>query len=309
MRLSILTDLLQSVKLVATWPRSIELRGEAVVLFKVPERITLHLVLAGSTRIRATDGAFERSLETGQYLFVPAGHDHLVGGASRQPHVLVEPRQDDRIPVVRIGDGQKACSLLSAEVECDQIRLDAVARIMPEVKRHIPQGAPTIFALPELLSTEGLRQNSLIAGGNALFQCAAEAMFVNAVRLQIASGSVALPESAHPPSASVAAAMRLMYRNPERDWTLRGLAAASGVSRSTFAAAFSQQLGTTPMAFLSRVRMMRAESLLKENRHALTAIAALCGYRSETAFNRAFSNHAGISPGAWRRTMRKTTRA
>ncbi|MCK9541310.1 MAG: AraC family transcriptional regulator [Novosphingobium sp.] len=306
--MAILTDLLESVRLVAAWPRMIDLRGEAVLQFDATHRVTLHLVLGGSTKVQACDGAFDRALCEGQYLFVPPGYAQLVGGASRHPQRLPAISPDDRIPALRFGDGPITCTLLSAELELDHARLDTIARIMPEVKRHVPDGAPTIFPLPEMLSVRGLKQTGLLAGGHALFRCAAEAMFVNSVREHISSGTAEASTSSDVRAAPVAAALRLMYRRPEHGWTLGELASACGVSRSVLASAFSRQVGTTPMAFLARVRMMRAETLLREDRLALAPIAALCGYRSETAFNRAFSIHAGVSPGAWRRAMRNPRR-
>jgi AraC-like DNA-binding protein len=306
--MAVLSDLLETIQLVAAWPGTIELRGEAVVRFHARARVTLHLGLAGSSRVRACDGSFERTLAEGHYLFVPAGMAHLVGGISAQPATLPAHEPDDRIPTWRFGQGPPRGSLISAELDIDQSRITTVARIIPEVKRQVPDGAPTVFALPDMLSARGLQQTALIAGGRALFHRAAEAMLVNAVRDRITSGNSASVGPHDVRAPTVAAALRLMYREPERPWNLATLAAAAGASRSVFAATFAAEVGITPIAFLTRVRMMRAEALLREDRHALALIAGLCGYRSETAFNRAFSVHSGVSPGAWRRAMRATTR-
>lgn len=305
--MAILSDLLETIHLVAAWPGTVELRGEAAVRFHAPMRVTLHLALTGSTRVRASDGSFERTLAEGQYLLVPDRMAHLVGGASSQPATLPAHEADDRIPVWRFGQGALASTLISAELDIDVSRINAVARIIPEVRRPVSDGAPTVFTLPDMLSARGLQQTALIAGGRALFHRAAEAMLVNAVRERITSGNAASSGPLNVRAPVVAAALRLMYREPERPLTLATLAAAAGSSRSVFAATFAGHVGITPIAYLARVRMIRAESLLRENRHALALIAGLCGYRSETAFNRAFSAHSGVSPGSWRRTMRSTS--
>jgi AraC-like DNA-binding protein len=305
---AVLSDLLETIQLTAAWPVTIDLRGEAAVRFHAPARVTLHLVLAGSVLARACDGCFERPLTEGHYLFVPAGVAHLIGGVSSQPIALPAHVASDRVPAWRFGQGPLASKLISAELDIDRSRINAVARIIPEVKRAIPEGAPTVFALPEMLSANGLQQTALIAGGRALFHRAAEAMLVNAVRERITSGNSASIGPLDVRAPMVAAALRLMYREPDRPWTLTTLAAAAGASRSVFAATFAEQVRITPIAFLTRVRMIRAEALLREDSQTLAQIASLCGYRSETAFNRAFSTHSGVSPGAWRRAMRATAR-
>lgn len=299
-----LTNLLQSVRLVSAQPRRIELRGEAAVCFGGVNRVTLHLALAGTTSVRAVDGAFARRVNEGEYLFVPANTGHVVGGLTVEPLPLRQAHEDDRTSVTRLGSGPKACLLLTASLEIDRTRLDAVARIMPEIKRQVSKGAPTVFTLPDMFTLEGLRQTTIISCGNVLLHCAAEAMLINAVRNHIFDGRAAATGSEVAQTAPVAAALRLMYRKPERHWTVARLAAECGAARSTLASSFRQQIGTTPIAFLTRIRMMRAEILLREDRHPLAEVARLIGYRSESAFNRAFSTHAGIGPGAWRRAMR-----
>lgn len=306
--MTVLANLLQSIRLISTQPRRIELRGEGAVRFPRGDRVTLHLVLSGATKVCAGNRAFARELGEGEYLFVPAATDHVVGGRAAEPLLLPPAGEGDHTPLTRLGSGDKACLLLSAALEIDRTRLEAVARIMPEIKRHIPEGAPTIFTLPEMFTPQGLRQTAMIAGGNALLHSAIEAMLINAVRDHISAGHAAASASLPTPSAPVAAALQLIYRQPERNWTVLALAMECGVSRSVFASSFTRQMGTTPITFLTRIRMMRAETLLREDRHSLAEVARLTGYRSETAFNRAFSAHEGISPGAWRKAMRRTIR-
>jgi AraC-like DNA-binding protein len=302
--MAVLTNLLQSIRVIATSARRIELRGEAVVQFARDPHLTLHIVLAGRTRVRASEGRFDRRMREDQYLFVPAGVDHQAGGASRRPHALAPVASGERIPLWRIGEGESACTLLTVKVELDQARLEAVARIMPEMRRNIPEGAPTVFELPEMLSASGLAQTTLLAGGEALLHCAVEAMLVSAVRELITSGNAAVLTSPNVQSAPVAAALRMIYNHFDRPWSVASLANEAGMSRSVFAKVFAAQVGNTPMAFLARVRMMHAETLLREDRHTLATIAGLCGYRSETAFNRAFRRCTGVSPGTVRDIMR-----
>jgi len=74
-----------------------------------------------------------------------------------------------------------------------------------------------------------------------------------------------------------------------------------GMSRSAFAARFSQRVGQTPMQYLTFWRMQRARELLAATRLSIAAIAERVGYQSEAAFNKAFKKAVGTGPGAYRR--------
>jgi AraC-like DNA-binding protein len=73
------------------------------------------------------------------------------------------------------------------------------------------------------------------------------------------------------------------------------------MSRSAFCARFSEVVGTPPMHYLCAWRMQRAETLLRDRRNSVDAIAAQLGYRTEAAFRRAFKRITGRAPGEIRR--------
>lgn len=54
------------------------------------------------------------------------------------------------------------------------------------------------------------------------------------------------------------AAIGAMHADPAHRWTLDALARRAGMSRSTFAQAFRKRVGETPIAYLTRWRMMIA---------------------------------------------------
>src|SRR5207248_612164 len=71
-------------------------------------------------------------------------------------------------------------------------------------------------------------------------------------------------------------------------WSVARLARAAGMSRSTFAARFKAQLGETPLDYLTRWRMYKAGTLLREGVLGIAEIASAVGYDSSGAFHRAF---------------------
>jgi len=69
------------------------------------------------------------------------------------------------------------------------------------------------------------------------------------------------------------------------------------MSRSAFAARFSQMLGEPVMHYLARWRMYTALTVLQNERADIGELAARLGYTSEAAFNRTFKRVIGMTPG------------
>ncbi|WP_437228182.1 helix-turn-helix transcriptional regulator [Planctomicrobium sp. SH661] len=96
--------------------------------------------------------------------------------------------------------------------------------------------------------------------------------------------------------------LSLMEREPGKFWTIEKLAEASGVSRSTLAQKFKDQVGRTPSDYLLDIRMQLADRHLKTRSHPLKEIARLTGYQSVSAFSTAFKRWCGHSPSARRKS-------
>lgn len=96
-------------------------------------------------------------------------------------------------------------------------------------------------------------------------------------------------------------ALSAMHRQPEAAWTLDGLARLAGMSRSSFAARFTETVGQPAMRYLGEWRLNKARIALLEGRDPIAEVARKTGYQSEPAFGRAFKQHFGMPPGALRR--------
>ncbi len=73
------------------------------------------------------------------------------------------------------------------------------------------------------------------------------------------------------------------------------------MSRSVFAERFRKQVGETPMAYVTRWRMMLAGDRLVHAGDPLARAASSAGYRSEAAFCTAFKRVMGVSPRRYTR--------
>ncbi len=73
-------------------------------------------------------------------------------------------------------------------------------------------------------------------------------------------------------------------RSPEKNWTVASLAEQVPMSRSAFAARFTELVGQPPMQYLTAWRMLKATELLRESQLGLKNVATLIGYESEVSF-------------------------
>src|ERR1700677_891400 len=139
-------------------------------------------------------------------------------------------------------------------------------------------------------------------GGSLIAQQLAYMMLIQALRLHLADGAgsgvgwlFALADT------QMRAAITCMHDNPGHPWTLQKLAESVGMSRSIFALKFKETVGTTPMEYLTRWRMLLAGDRLKNSGDSISAIAVSLGYESESAFGKAFKRVMECSPRQYSR--------
>ncbi len=84
--------------------------------------------------------------------------------------------------------------------------------------------------------------------------------------------------------------------------TVADLAAVAHLSPSRFAHLFTEQVGSTPLAFVERQRMTVARQLLEQTGRPVAEIAAAVGFGDPLYFSTRFRRLTGSSPSAYRRS-------
>ncbi len=100
----------------------------------------------------------------------------------------------------------------------------------------------------------------------------------------------------------LARAVEFMEANLAGPLRLEALAGAAGVSPAHFARRFKASLGTAPHQHLMRLRVERAERLLRETDRSIAQIAHGCGFSHEEHMTRLFGRLVGMPPGVFRAT-------
>ncbi len=122
-------------------------------------------------------------------------------------------------------------------------------------------------------------------------------MLVQALRLHLADGAsrgIGLLFALADPQIS--AAIAGLHDDPGHSWTVQNLAEYVAMSRSTFALRFKEIIGSTPMEYLTRWRMLLAGDRLRNSDDSIYVIASSLGYESQSAFGKAFKRVMGCSP-------------
>lgn len=110
-----------------------------------------------------------------------------------------------------------------------------------------------------------------------------------------------IPQSTPAPAASLAPLFDWMLANLDQPIDVAALAARACMSPRTFARRFREQTGTTPIQWLLKSRVRRAQELLETSSASIEQIAAFAGFDSPVTFRTRFQSLVGLTPSAYRR--------
>ena len=271
----------------------------------MPGYLWFHVVTSGRAWLEA--GAAEpRPLQPGELALVPHGAGHALRSepGAPAPGILELEREQvsDRYEILRYGEGGAPTSLVCGAVRFDDPAAANLVALLPET---IHVDASTSLQSDWLQSTLRLmaaEARELRPGGEAVITRLADILVVQAIRSWLESDQAArrgwLGALQDP---QIGRAISLVHRDPARAWTVASLAREVAMSRSAFAARFTELVGEPAMQYVTRWRMQVALSSLRDERAGVGEVARRLGYRSEAAFARAFKRVTGTPPGAVRR--------
>ena len=301
----VLADVLGAVLLRNVLYKRVE--GRAPWGLRVPERerAAFYLIASG-TALFEVEGERSVWLAAGDVAFVPHGTAHALRDSPKSHADLVcggMPRADGSTR--RIGGSGAGTSLITGFFDIGGAQPPTLLASLPRmVTLCAADGTttPRIAATVELLLSESAEPGP---ASSIVLQRLADVLIVQALRVVAnrpelqGSGLVALSDPA------VHQALELMHARVIAPWTVAKLASEVGLSRSAFAARFTDRVGEPPLQYLARWRMARAAELLRESRESVNAISARVGYESVPSFIKAFKRWQGKSPTAFRRDGRQ----
>jgi AraC-like DNA-binding protein/mannose-6-phosphate isomerase-like protein (cupin superfamily) len=301
----VLADVLGATLLRHALYKRIEARAPWGLRFASRERAVFY-VIAHGTAVLEVDGQARVTLTAGQVAFVPHGEGHTLRDAPSTPSTTATTACDGKAcsdgSSRRIGGTGARTTIVSGFFDQRGTREPALLERMPSLillSPDDPGAGPSVAATVELLLAESAAPGPASA---IVLQRLADVLFVQTLRSltrHTACDHTALRALADP---AIHRALDVMHARVDHAWTVARLASTVGLSRSAFAARFTDLVGEPPLQYLGRWRIARAAELLRETDDDLTAIAGRIGYESVPSFSKAFKRQHGVSPGAFRRT-------
>ncbi len=101
----------------------------------------------------------------------------------------------------------------------------------------------------------------------------------------------------------VSQAIAYIRNHIEEPLRTEAVARSVGLNRSYFSTLFKQHTGLSPLKYIQKFRLTKAQHLLESSRLSVSAIAYSCGYQQPESLIKIFHQHYGMSPAAYRRKM------
>ncbi len=266
-----------------------------------------HIVTVGHCWLEV-DGSEPVRLERGSLTLVPHGLGHrLVDECGRDAIVFFDlpiERVTERYERLTWGGGGDACRLICVVVRFDHAAAERLVDALPPVLHVDAWESGDDRWLSDTLRFIAREAESLRPGGETVITRLADILVIQMVRHWIETATdVDHGWLAALRDAQLGRAIAAMHRDPGADWSLASLARTAAMSRSAFAARFTDVVGEPAMRYLQRWRLQLARTELRDCDDPLGVVGARFGYRSEAAFCRAFKREFGVSPGSDRRAV------
>ncbi len=235
--------------------------GRAPWGLSVPKkpRAAFYLVARGSALLEL-EGEKALSLSAGDVAFLPHGTAHSLRDSKATPTQVVcdgAPRAFGGVR--RIGGNGAPCSIIAGFFEREAGRAPVLLERMPNAVVVSPSESnvePWLGATVQLILAE-----SASAGPASAFvlQRLADVLFVQVLRTLTRNTACpkGLPALSDP---LIHEALTLLHADVKARWTVAGLAKRVGVSRSAFAARFTELVGEPPLQYLVRWRIARGRA-------------------------------------------------
>ena len=289
----------------------------------IPERdyLAFYVVARGSAwldlgpaGLESAHGTPDIALSTGDAVLLLHGSAHELRDSDRSDgparHFDFDrcPRSLHAEPARLGGDGP-VTSIIAGHFTLGSAPRNALLASLPPAI-HLPAGAvaasPQLAGLVPLILSESASPG---AGGSIVLARLADLLLVHALRLWTTMAGRSACGLRAVSDQPVGTALRLMHARPAEPWTVERLASSVAMSRSAFAARFTELVGEPPLQYLTHWRMTLAAQRLREDDAVIADVAQAVGYANPIAFSKAFSRMQGVGPGAFRRAGRLERRA
>ncbi|TAL99460.1 MAG: AraC family transcriptional regulator [Rhodanobacter sp.] len=258
--------------------------GQWVLDAEYERKAMFHLVAAGHCVLRTDDDGADVVLR---------GGDGVLFSRPREHRLIAALDADDSTTTLLL------CGYFEFESPLAAVLLASLPAqiLLRQSSPSDPVVAATPTALLQLIIAEAQTNGP---GAAALMDKLSDALFMYALRQCLAAGTVEQGLLRAISDPYLGPVLLAVHQDPQHPWTVASLADKVHLSRAAFARRFAQSVGTTPMEYVTALRMQQAHAALAERGVSVAEAAEIAGYATEAAFSRAFKRIHGRSPGALR---------
>ena len=225
-------------------------------------------------------------LGPGDLIFIGPGIDHTLSSESPQG----DPSTENNNTLLLCG----YCSF-------EESTLTPLKQVFPDfavVREEEFQKHPWLKSTFDQLSSEHMSQKP---GTEIIVNKLTEVVLIELVRINFGRQSdnaffLALNDP------KISKALKIIHSAYEKPLTIEALAAEIGMSRSAFSKKFTEMIGLSVFAYLSKVRVQKARELLMSSALLVDDVAYQVGYESERAFTKTFKKLTEMTPKQYRKS-------
>jgi AraC-like DNA-binding protein len=276
-----------------------------LTLDPMPGYLWFHVVTSGAVLLEV-DREHTRWIHPGDVALVPHGNGHILRSEPGAPAPgvmeLALEHPTDRYEILRHGGGGTRTTLICGAVRFDHPVARNLVGILPQLIYMEASDAPRAASMQGVFKLMAAEAKQFQPGGEAVITRLGDVLVIQAIRSWIETAPTARTGWLGAlQDAQIGRALALIHREPARAWTVASLAGELALSRSAFAARFTELAGEPAMQYVTRWRMQIAQDALETEGATVAELADRLGYKSEAAFARAFKRVIGVAPGSVRR--------
>lgn len=291
-------DILSEILTAARWKGDLLTRRSIYenwgLRFPCEKSAGFHIVSQGACHVRLRNKTF--LMQKGDILFIAKGATHELSSAPGVK-ILDLAKFRERMDKHQ-AKGNPLTTFVSIRYEVPEQPMHPFLVELPEYIFIQAGEIPAHHTLHALLSLISQEIDAGI-GSDLILQKLADILLYQVLRYNMEKNP---PRRAGWQSAradeKIRAALESLHRKPEYSWSLDSLARSIGISRASLAGRFRAALGTTPMHYLTQLRIERGREIFRTQAVTLEEIARAVGYSSAFAYSKAYKRVTGRAPSS-----------
>ena len=206
----------------------------------------------------------------------------------------------------RQGGGGAPTTLICGAVRFEHPAARNLVAILPRMICIEASDGPLVSWMQGVFRLMAAEAREFRPGGEAVITRLADVLVIQAIRSWIETAPAARGGWLGAlQDRQIGRALALIHREPARRWTVASLADELALSRSAFAARFTELVHEPAIQYLTRWRMHVARDAIETEGATVAELADRLGYRSEAAFARAFKRVIGVPTGTVKRRAQR----